>query len=103
MYSVLQSILKALSQLALLIITVADPSSAQEARTTDSPPNTPSQQEKKDSWKLFFDGKTLRGWRGAFVDSLPKKGWKVRDCMLTVKESSGGGASFGVILSPSAS
>ena len=46
-------------------------------------------------WRLLFDGKTMNGWRGAYMDSLPAKGWEVRKEMLIVKESGGGEASFG--------
>ena len=60
-----------------------------------SPLTTLTAQEKKDGWKLLFDGKTMNGWRGAYMDSLPRKGWMVRDGMLIVQESGGGEASFG--------
>ena len=68
---------------------------AQEKQSTIVPPNTLSAREKKDGWHLLFDGKTMNGWRGAYMDSLPKKGWEVRDGMLIVRESGGGEAAFG--------
>src|SRR5262245_55055694 len=49
-------------------------------------PNTLSPQEKKDGWKLLFDGKTLDGWtnggRGAE--------WKAQDGALLMKSDLAG-------------
>lgn len=33
--------------------------------------------ERAAGWKLLFDGKTLRGWRGLGLDSVPAAHWKV--------------------------
>jgi hypothetical protein len=68
---------------------------AQNSKPAEASPNTLSATEMKDGWRLLFDGKTMNGWRGAYMDSLPKKGWEVRDGMLIVRESGGGEASFG--------
>lgn len=57
--------------------------------------NTLTSKEKRQGWKLLFDGKTMNGWRGAYMDSLPKKGWEVRDGLMIVNESGGGEAAFG--------
>ncbi len=61
----------------------------------ESLPNTLSQKELQEGWKLLFNGTSLQGWRGAYMDSLPAKGWVVRDGMLIVNESGGGESSFG--------
>ncbi len=58
--------------------------------------NTLSAYEKKDGWKLLFDGKTTKGWKGAYKKTFPEKGWKVENGILTVlssegKESANGG------------
>ncbi|GAB4010535.1 DUF1080 domain-containing protein [Spirosoma sp. KCTC 42546] len=62
-------------------------------------PNTLTAQEKKDGWKLLFDGKTTKGWRGAYKDKFPEKGWDVTDGMLTIQQSNGSESeSFGDIV-----
>lgn len=52
-------------------------------------PNTLTAKEKKDGWKLLFDGKTTTGWRGAYKDKFPDKGWDIKDGMLTIQQSDG--------------
>ena len=59
------------------------------------PHNTLTPSEIKQGWKLLFDGKTMKGWRGAYLDTLPSKGWEIRDGMLIVQASGGGEAAFG--------
>lgn len=62
-------------------------------------PNTLTAQEKKDGWKLLFDGKTTNGWRGAYKDKFPEKGWSVTDGLLTIQQSDGSESqSFGDIV-----
>ena len=41
-------------------------------------PNTLTDQEKKDGWKLLFDGKSLDGWHN-FKATTVKPGWQVKD------------------------
>ncbi len=62
-------------------------------------PNTLTAKEKKEGWKLLFDGKTTNGWRGAYKDKFPEKGWDVQDGMLTIQQSDGSEShSFGDIV-----
>jgi Domain of Unknown Function (DUF1080) len=44
--------------------------------------NTLTAQQKKDGWKLLFDGRTLDGWRG-WKQQGPPDGWKVVDDAIT--------------------
>ncbi len=62
-------------------------------------PNTLTAKEKKDGWKLLFDGKTTTGWRGAYTNKFPGKGWDVKNGMLTIQQSDGKeAAAFGDIV-----
>ncbi|WP_460976391.1 3-keto-disaccharide hydrolase [Spirosoma knui] len=62
-------------------------------------PNTLTDKEKKEGWKLLFDGKTTNGWRGAYKDKFPDKGWTVDEGALTIQQSDGSESqSFGDIV-----
>ncbi|WP_128546117.1 3-keto-disaccharide hydrolase [Larkinella soli] len=52
-------------------------------------PNTLTNKEKKEGWKLLFDGKTAKGWRGAYKDRFPEGGWSVEDGTLTIAKTDG--------------
>src|SRR5512143_3915527 len=65
------------------------------AGQTGPEPNTLTAAERAAGWKLLFDGRTMTGWRGAYLEGLPARGWAVRDGMLIVDESGGGEAAFG--------
>jgi hypothetical protein len=41
--------------------------------------NELTEQEKKDGWKLLFDGKTTKGWHSFRKTTFPEKGWIVKD------------------------
>jgi hypothetical protein len=51
--------------------------------------NKLSQQEEKNGWSLLWDGKSTKGWRGAYQDEFPSKGWEIQDGMLSVVKSAG--------------
>jgi hypothetical protein len=53
--------------------------------------NSLTKQEKKEGWKLLFDGKTTKGWRGAKSNTFPTaaNGWIVRDGTLTIQATDG--------------
>ncbi|MGQ1784817.1 3-keto-disaccharide hydrolase [Saccharicrinis sp. GN24d3] len=51
--------------------------------------------EVKDGWKLLWDGKTTKGWRGAKRDDFPEKGWSIKDGILQVHASGGGESEHG--------
>ncbi|QEC67360.1 DUF1080 domain-containing protein [Panacibacter ginsenosidivorans] len=52
-------------------------------------PNTLTDYEKKNGWKLLFDGVTSKGWRGAYKDDFPKEEWTVKNGEITVLSSEG--------------
>lgn len=56
----------------------------------DLKPNTLSPQEKRDGWRLLWDGKTPKGWRSAKGEDFPSKGWVIEEGVLTVLGSGGG-------------
>jgi hypothetical protein len=56
---------------------------------TDLPSNTLTEQEKRDGWRLLWDGKTSDGWRSARAETFPAKGWIIEDGVLTVLENNG--------------
>src|SRR6187402_882331 len=51
--------------------------------------NTLTSKEKKKGWKLLFDGKTTTGWKGAFIDKFPEKGWSIENGTISVEASEG--------------
>lgn len=53
-------------------------------------PNTLTEQERNQGWRLLWDGKTTEGWRGAHKEHFPEKGWEVSNGELIVRESGGG-------------
>ncbi len=57
--------------------------------------NVLTEEQKEEGWKLLFDGKTTEGWRGAYMEYFPRKGWQVFNGMLTVLESGGEEAQYG--------
>lgn len=78
----------------LVVFTVSGERASGEKQSAPRP-NTLTREEQAHGWKLLFDGRTMTGWRGAYLDSLPAKGWKVQDGMLNVQETGGAEASFG--------
>ncbi|WP_371825418.1 DUF1080 domain-containing protein [Mucilaginibacter sp. SMC90] len=51
--------------------------------------NTLSPAEKKEGFKLLWNGRDATGWRAIFKESFPVKGWNMQDGILTVHASNG--------------
>ncbi|HEU4634349.1 MAG TPA: DUF1080 domain-containing protein [Flavisolibacter sp.] len=58
-------------------------------------PNNLSDPEKRNGVSLLWDGKTTNGWRGAYKESFPRKGWEIKDGILRVLPSGGGESTNG--------
>jgi hypothetical protein len=54
-------------------------------------PNDLHADEKEQGWRLLWDGKSTRGWRGARAASFPANGWSIADGELAVLANGGGG------------
>lgn len=52
-------------------------------------PNTISDKEKTEGWKLLWDGKTTNGWRSHKAASFPSHGWNMKDGILIVEKADG--------------
>lgn len=65
------------------------PSPLQNIFVVNTIPNDLSKAEKQNGFKLLFDGKTTKGWRGAYKKTFPEKGWNVNDGILEVLPSNG--------------
>ena len=57
--------------------------------------NSLSSYEKKDGWRLLFDGKTSNGWRSAKAATFPEKGWLIANGIISVLDASGKEAANG--------
>jgi len=58
-------------------------------------PNTLSEAEKAAGVALLWDSKTTQGWRGAYKEGFPQKGWEIKDGTLSVVRSGGGESTNG--------
>ncbi len=92
---ILRSFIWFLIPLALLHCTKTGEQKDQSQSKTESSPNTLTEQEKADGWKLLFDGKTTAGWRGAHRSTFPDSGWMIENGALVVLPAAGGEAKNG--------
>lgn len=61
------------------------------ALAVETAPNTLTDQESRDGWKLLFDGKSTAGWRALASTEFPKEGWMVTDSTLCTEKGGKGG------------
>lgn len=54
-------------------------------------PNNLDADEKAQGWRLLWDGKTTKGWRGAKGKGFPAQGWSMSNGELSVLAKGGGG------------
>jgi len=52
-------------------------------------PNTLTDAERAEGWRLLWDGRTSRGWHSAKGKEFPKEGWQIEDGLLSVVETGG--------------
>jgi len=55
----------------------------------DFVPNHLTAYEKQNGWHLLFDGKTSKGWVGAYKKTFPEKGWEIKNGIIKVLSSEG--------------
>lgn len=46
--------------------------------------------EKRNGWRLLWDGESAQGWRGAKLDDFPESGWEMKNGELRVLKTDGG-------------
>src|ERR1700750_2730310 len=74
--------LKTCAAIAVLALAMAAPAMAQT-------PNTLTAAEKKDGWKLLFDGKDLKGWRVYHKKDVSPE-WQVQDGAIALTKGGAG-------------
>jgi hypothetical protein len=57
---------------------------------TDPPLNQLTADEKKQGWRLLFDGRTTAGWRGFKMSDFPAQRWEVKDGALHLRPTGTG-------------
>ncbi len=75
--------------------TEADRMAAVLAPTENMMVNTLSESEKRQGWRLLFDGNSTDQWRGVKLDEFPAQGWEVADGELRVLPGNGGESNNG--------
>lgn len=49
--------------------------------------NTLTKRQIDEGWRLLWDGKTTKGWRSIAHEGFPKKGWDIKDGILSTQDS----------------
>ncbi|WP_256005882.1 3-keto-disaccharide hydrolase [Pedobacter deserti] len=71
------------------------PAKADDTYVVNMIPNDLSALEQAQGYSLLWDGKTSKGWVGAYKGTFPEKGWLIRDGELSVEKSDGGESTNG--------
>lgn len=58
-------------------------------------PNHLSSQEAANGYSLLWDGTTTNGWKGAYKNNFPEKGWTISEGEISVEKSGGGESTNG--------
>lgn len=74
---------------------IADQAASATKKAMADISNTLTSAEAKSGWILLFDGKTSSGWRGAYKDAFPARGWEIKDGELIVVKSGGAESRYG--------
>jgi hypothetical protein len=78
-------------RVAIILMSLAfQPLMAQKSQN-----NTLSKAEQQQGWKLLWDGKTTKGWRGVYQDKFPTNGWAIENGELMKVKAEGGESAAG--------
>ena len=69
--------LLALSSILLMLLLLTNCGDCDSKVEKATSPNTLTEAEIADGWKLLFDGKSFDGWRGIGIDGVPEGHWKI--------------------------
>jgi hypothetical protein len=58
-------------------------------------PNSLTKYEMTNGWRLLFDGSSSKGWKGAYKDSFPERGWEIKNNVISVLPFNGGESANG--------